>query len=164
MAVITSGLNWEGKPCEFYLENDLLKNLERVKQVVLHKDFDFVALVCGLPGVGKSNFAMSMAKFLDPDFNENKICFSAKDWKEKTLNCPRNSAIILDESFADFNSRRGGSEDFMDILNHLQIIRQRNHFLIFVLPSYFVQNYLYHHNILNQNLFFLSYLYVQHPQ
>ena len=137
MVMIKSGLDYKGEPCEFFMEENLVKNAEPVKKVVQTKDFDFVSIVCGIPGVGKSNFSITLAKFFDPDFNIDKICFTADDFISVTNDCPKHSAVILDESFASLNTKVGMSSDFLRIINHLQLIRQKNLFIILCLPNFF---------------------------
>ena len=135
--MVTSGLDWKGEPCEFYMNTLLHKELTQVSKIVTKSDFDYVALFCGLPGMGKSTLAQSVAKFLDPNFTIDNICMTAEQFIEKTTACPKHSAIILDESFASLNSRVATSKDFLKILNHLQIIRQRNLFVLLCLPNFF---------------------------
>ena len=115
----------------------LHQELSEVKKVVNNNDFDYVALFCGLPGMGKSTLAQSVAKFLDPNFTIDNICMTADEFVEKTTTLPKHSAVILDESFASLNSRVATSRDFLRILNHLQIIRQRNLFVMLCLPNFF---------------------------
>lgn len=137
MGTITSGTNWKGEPCEIYLDGYLENNLRAVKEVVTTKDWDYVALVAGLPGSGKSNFAITMAKYLCPWFDESYIAFDDQDFIDITTKCQKNSAVILDESFASLNSRITMSKEFLRIINHLQIIRQKNLFIILCLPNFF---------------------------
>ncbi len=137
MGKIKSGLDYKGDPCEFYMDSDLVRNAEPVKEVVRTKDFDFVSLVCGIPGAGKSNFAINLAKYFDEDFNIDKIAFTAEDFIEITNKVPKHSAVVLDESFASLNSKVGQSSDFQKLINHLQLIRQKNLFIILNLPNFF---------------------------
>lgn len=137
MVKVESGLDWKGEPCSFIMNEYLLANLEPVKKVVQNKDFDFVTLVAGLPGIGKSTFGINMAKYLDPNFTIDNIAFTAEDFIELTNTLPPRSAVILDESFESMNSKVGMSADFLKIMNHLQLIRQRNLFIILILPNFF---------------------------
>jgi len=140
MVLVKSGLDWERRTCEFYLDENLNKNLEKFIKIVREKDFDLPMVVSGLPGIGKSNMAISIAKACDPNFAIDNIAFTADEFIKKTNEFPKNSAIILDESFADLNSKVGMSSDYLRIINHLQLIRQRNLFIILVLPNYFDLN------------------------
>jgi len=128
------------KECRVYYNVLLLKNLKLIKPVVLKKDFDYVCVVTGKVGLGKSVFAQQIAKFFDEDFTLDKVCFSADEFIKVTTECPKGSAVILDESFESLNTKVGMSPDFLKIINHLSIIRQRNLFLILVLPDFFDLN------------------------
>ena len=137
MTTVKSGLNHKGEPCEFYMNILLNKDMIEVRKVVKEKDFDYVAIIAGLPGMGKSNFAINLAKFCDENFNIKNIAMTADEFIELTTTLPKGSAVILDESFASMNSRISTSKDFLRIINHLQLIRQRNLFVFLCLPNFF---------------------------
>jgi hypothetical protein len=142
MVIVTSGLDMEGKPCEFYLDQNLKENLDEIKEVVgtngkEGNDWDEIALVAGYPGTGKSNFAMSMAKYCCPDFNEKDIAFDAEDFIDFTNKAKPNSSIILDESFQSLNSKTTMTTDFVRIINHLQLVRQKNLYIFLCIPNFF---------------------------
>ena len=137
MAIVISGKNWEGKPCHYHLNDTLKKNIDEVKKVVSLKDWDYVSIVAGNPGVGKSNFAISLARYCCEWFDETYIAFTAEQFINLTNSCPKNSSVMLDESFASLNSRIGMSSDFLRIVNHLQLIRQKNLYVFLVLPNFF---------------------------
>ena len=137
MVIITSGLDRNGEPCKFYLDGNLYKSLKEVKKRVTTQDFDCCMIVAGPPGYGKSTFTRGPAKYLDPTFDESHIAFSAEQFIQLTNTLPKHSAIILDESFESLNARATSSKEFQSILNHLQIIRQRNLFIFLCLPDFF---------------------------
>ena len=122
---------------KLYIANPIHDNLKKSKIAVLKKGWDYVAIVSGIPGVGKSTFAQALAKYLDPNFTSKNICFTAKEFKEKTSAGTKGQAFILDESFADMNANLSKNPEFIALINHLQLIRQRNLFLILVLPDFF---------------------------
>jgi adenylate kinase family enzyme len=130
-------INVEGYEGDLYIHEALAPNLQRVKVSVLTKGWDYVAVVSGLPGVGKSTFAQQLAKFLDPNFESWQICFTAKEFRDKTSHGKKGQTFILDESFADMNTSLHKDPEFIATINHLQLIRQRNLFLILVLPDFF---------------------------
>ncbi len=140
MVIVTSGKNWKGEDCEFYMDGYLLKNVEKVKEVVQKKDFDYVAIIAGLPGAGKSNFAITLAKYFCPWFDHTYIAYTAEQFIELTNNCPKRSSVVLDESFASLNSKVGMSSDYLKVVNHLQLIRQKNLFILLCLPNFFDLN------------------------
>lgn len=125
---------------EFYLDENLRKNLDIVKDSVLHKGWDYPAVIAGIPGVGKSTLSQQMCKYLDPTFEVDRICFTAKDFIDRTTNGKKGEAYMLDESFADMNSSLSRDPDFLQLMNHLQLIRQKGLFLFLVLPDFFSLN------------------------
>jgi hypothetical protein len=135
--VVICGSNWKGEKCVYFLNNYLRRTLDDIKKVVSKKDFDYVALVCGMPGLGKSNFSINCCKYLDNNFTIDNICFTADDFIEKSTNMNKGSAIMLDESFASLNSRISNTTEFLRILNHIQIIRQKNLYIFLCLPNFF---------------------------
>lgn len=141
MVIVISGTNWEKKPCEFYLDQNLKNALDEVKGVVgtgvKTKDWDYIALVAGNPGTGKSNFAQNCAKYCCEWFDINYVCMTADQFIKITNECPNNSAVVLDESFASLNTKVSRSSDFVRIINHLQLLRQKNLYIFLCLPNFF---------------------------
>lgn len=130
-----------GQEVEGYIDETLAKNLDDVKKSVLKQGWDYVCVVSGIVGVGKSTFAQKICKYLDPTFTtKDRICFEAKGengFLERTSNGEKGQAFMLDESFADLNTKVTRGSDFVRIINHLQLIRQRNLFIVLCLPNFF---------------------------
>jgi len=122
---------------QLYIDETLKNNLDNVKDSVLNKNWDYFAVIAGIPGVGKSTLAQQLATYLDPTFNNDRICFSAKEYIEKSNQMKKGEAIMLDESFADMNANVTRSPEFVALLNHIQKIRQKNLFHILILPDFF---------------------------
>lgn len=137
MAVIECGKNWRGEPCIFSINDKLKENLDVKIKIVTKKDFDYVAVICGLPGVGKSNFSQTLARYCCPWFDQTYIAFTADEFIKITNNCPKFSSVVLDESFASLNAKISMTPDFIKIINHLQMIRQKNLFVFLCLPNFF---------------------------
>jgi len=115
-----------------YVQKVLDKAKERNK-----KGYDYVSIICGYPGVGKSVFAQTCARYLDPDFDESKVAFGDEEFIDKTNNAKEYSSVVLDESFQSMNSKVTMSSAFLRIVNHLQIIRQKHLFIFLCLPNFF---------------------------
>lgn len=138
MVIVTRGVNWDdGNPCKFFLDGQLARELKKVRIRVIKGNWDYVGLVCGLPGSGKSTFARVLARYMCAWSSLTYICFSAEEFIKTTNTCPEFSSVILDESFASLNSRITMTPDFMRIINHLQLIRQRHLFIFLCLPNFF---------------------------
>jgi hypothetical protein len=127
----------EGKKQTLYVADSIANNLIRTKKAVSKQDWDYMAIISGIPGVGKSTFAQGLAKYLDPNFTSYQICFTAKEFITKTEAGKPGQAFILDESFADMNSTMYKDPEFVALLNHIQAVRQRNLYLLIVLPDFF---------------------------
>lgn len=127
----------EGEKVILRVDNLIVKPVKKAKRRVRIKNFDYVALIAGLPGYGKSTLAQSLAKLCDPYFNVDRIAFDADEFIEITNNCPEFGSVVLDESFASLNSRTTMTEDFIRIINHLQLVRQRHLFIFLCLPNFF---------------------------
>lgn len=130
-----------GEEVESYIDEDLSKNLDEVKDSVINKGWDYVAVCSGIVGVGKSTMAQMICKYLDPSFNvKDRVCFRAtgKDGLiERTTNGKKGEAYMLDESFESLNTQVTRSTEFVKLINHLQLIRQRGLFIILCLPNFF---------------------------
>lgn len=122
---------------EMYIDENLKKNLDKTKEAVIKKNWDYFTVVAGIPRAGKSTFAQQIACYLDPTFNLDRFCFTAQEYIEKSSKLSKGQAIILDESFADLNTNLSRSPEFTALINHMQTIGQNNLFHIFVLPDFF---------------------------
>ena len=134
--IVQSGLDVNGNECSFYLDDNLKIALDTAKDRV-KKDWDFCSCCVGTSGAGKSSFIRAVAKFCDPDFTHKNIAFTSEQFIEITNSCPKFSAVVLDEAFLSMNSRQTMSKDFQIIINHLQLIRQKNLFIFILLPNFF---------------------------
>ena len=131
------GLTRGGKPMFIRVDTRIQKILDKAIKRNIEKNWDYVSVVAGYCGVGKSIFSLSIARYCDPTFDESKICFTATEFIETTNRVEPFSAVILDESFQSLNTRVTMSPDFLKIINHLQIIRQKHLFIFLNLPNFF---------------------------
>lgn len=123
----------------FYVDPVLALQLDKVRYRVLKKDFDFVQIIDGREGSGKSVLAQQVAKYLDPNFNLDNIVFTSEDFikKIKDPKTKKGSCIVLDEAFNAINSRASMSEVNRSMGAVATEMRQKNLFIIIVLPSFF---------------------------
>ncbi len=119
------------------IDNYAVGAFKKAKYRVKKKNWDYICCVVGLPGAGKSKFAQGHAKYCDPNFNVDRIAFDADEFIEITNACPEYGAVVLDESFSSLNSRTTMTPEFLKIVNHLQLIRQRHLFIFLCLPNFF---------------------------
>ena len=125
-----------GLPIMGSTDENIAKVLDQAKRRN-KRSWDYIAIIAGNCGAGKSTLARGLANYCDRNFDEWKIAFDAEQFIEITTRAPQYSAVILDESFADFNSRAGSSKSFLKVINHIQLIRQKNLFVFLCLPNFF---------------------------
>jgi len=102
------------------------------------RDWDYLSIVAGTSGTGKSQFAKNtLAPYCCRWFSTKYIALTAKEFINITTKCPMYSSVMLDESFAPLNSRIMFTPEFLRIVNHLQLVRQKRLFIFLCLPNYF---------------------------
>lgn len=111
--------------------------LDSAIYMVKEKKFDYIAVIAGLPGVGKSAFSRVCAKYCDPTFDMDRVAFTAEDFIRIINEAPEYSSVILDESFQSMNSRTTMTPEFTKIINYIQIVRQKHLFIFLCLPNFF---------------------------
>ncbi len=122
---------------EFFVDNVLKTELDRIKDVVTKKDRDFVLVVDGEEGCGKSVLAMQIGKYLDPNLSLDNITFNATQFIKKLKNSKKFTCVILDEAFSAASSRGALSEVNKSMIGVATEMRQKNLFIIINLPTFF---------------------------
>ena len=120
----------------YYMNVILQKNLDAAKKAI-RQDWDMVFVIDGAEGAGKSVLAQQIAYYCDPDFNINNIVFRPHEFKEAILESKKYQAVVYDEAFGGLASRRAMSATNVAIVDMLTEIRQKNLFVIIVLPTFF---------------------------
>jgi len=122
---------------DYYIDPILKEELDRIKEAVITKDRDYVLVIDGEEGSGKSVLAMQIAKYLDERFNLDNICFRSDQFLERLKKAPRFSCIVLDEAYHAINARSSLTEVNKSLIGVATEMRQRNLFVIVVIPSFF---------------------------
>lgn len=122
-----------------YCDAIIKRELDKIRERVLNKDRDYVAVYDGEEGVGKSVLAMQHAKILDPNFSLDNIVFTSDAFiqKIKDPKTKKGSCIVLDEAFNAANSRASLTEVNRSMVALATEMRQKNLFVLLVLPSFF---------------------------
>ena len=125
-------------PCKdsfFWMDGILKANLDSAKTLI-KEDWDFLYVIDGEVGCGKSVFAQQMAYYVsDGKFKIEQVCFSAGQFREAVLNAEKYEAIVFDEAFRGLSGRSSLSQTNKHIVELLNEIRQKNLFIFIVLPS-----------------------------
>ena len=103
----------------------------------LKRQWDFVGIIDGGEGAGKTTFAFQLCKAVDPTFNIDRVCFNEEQFNEQVLKCSPGQAICLDEAMNVFFKRTTMSATNILMVRVLAECRKRNLFLLFVMPSFF---------------------------
>lgn len=122
-----------------WIDPIIKEQLDKIRHRVLHRDMDYVACFDGDEGSGKSVLAMQICKYLDPQFNVDRIVFNSDDFIRliKDPKVEKGSAILLDEAYNAANSRATMSEVNRSMIAVATEMRQKNLFVFVVLPSFF---------------------------
>ena len=129
----------DNKQQPLYMDDGLYHQLENsVKPSVQKEDFDFVLIIEGEEGSGKSVLAQQIAKVLDPKFSIAQICFNSDEFIKAVTNAKKNQCIIFDEAFTGLSSRASLSEVNNLVISMMMEMRQKNLFIIIVMPSLFM--------------------------
>jgi hypothetical protein len=127
---------YEGYEDQFYIDGYLNTNLETAKTIV-SKDWDMLFVVDGPEGSGKSVLSQQIGKKLYRNFNIDCITFTPTEFKNAILKANKFQCIIYDEAYAGLSSKGAMSIINRTIVKMLTEIRQKNLFIIIVLPTFF---------------------------
>ncbi len=127
------------KNIEFYIDNRLKKNLdEKVIPSLSKKDKDCVLVIDGKEGSGKSTFALQIGKYVDPTLNLSRVAFDAESFRQAIFKAKKGQCVIFDEAFAGLSSRSSLSGMNRALVGLMMQMRQKNLFVIIVLPTFFL--------------------------
>ena len=96
---------------------------------------NFICIIHGPTGSGKSYLAMKIAEVLDPTFNVNRVLFNPENFFKLVKTLPPDSFVVVDEAGAILDARR-----FMTAINCitsyvLETFRFKRVNVIFTVPS-----------------------------
>lgn len=123
-----------------YYIDDRLKRIvdKKIRKSLSQNDKDCVIAVDGKEGVGKSWFALQLAKFYDPSFNLSRVVFDAEEFRNAIFKAKKGQAIVYDEAFTGLSSRSSLSTINRALVSLMMQMRQKNLFVIVVLPTFFL--------------------------
>lgn len=127
-------ISFKGVP--YYIDGWLKKNYDLMHKAV-RSNWDFIIIVDGTEGGGKSTLAIQGACYLDPDFNLDRVCFSPEEFEKKVIKAQKYQAIIYDEAVTGLYSRETMQFINIALTKLLAQIRQKNLFIFVVVPTFF---------------------------
>lgn len=103
----------------------VLEKLDAVKTALKRDDVRLVVHT-GPPRRGKSMCSLWFARYIDPEFNADRVTFKSDDFKTACVSAPPGSAVGLDEAIKGGNARRAMSDENVGMMNWLAIWGHRN--------------------------------------
>lgn len=122
----------------YYMPPKIQNMLNKAKDQVIRKDWDRVYLIDGSEGSGKSLFGLQLGKFLDPTLSLDNVVFNGDDFSKAISEAKKNQCIIFDEAFNGLGSSAATSKLNRLIVRKLMECRQKNLFIIVILPTVFL--------------------------
>lgn len=123
----------------YHLDAKLVKMWDNIRDGKLEKiNEDRVYLIDGRERTGKSSFAFQQAKYIDPTFTTDRICFEPDDFLDRIRNAPKGSVVVFDEAFRGLSSKSSRSKVNKAIVEALMEVGQRNLVIFIVLPTLFL--------------------------
>jgi energy-coupling factor transporter ATP-binding protein EcfA2 len=124
---------------KLYMDNYLHKSISsKIIPKIKKKDFDWVWVVDGGEGSGKSVLAQQLAKVLDPNFNIDRMCMTPKEFTKAILRAKKGQCVVFDEAFTGLSSRASLTEINKLLVSLMMEMRQKNLFVIIVMPTFFL--------------------------
>ena len=128
-----------GKLLEYYMDGKLKREVDTKLMPILHKqDEDAVYVVDGSERAGKSVFTMGLAKYVDPSFCIERICFSPDEFRKAILKAEKGQVVVFDEAYRGLSSK-GSLTEINRILEGLMMeMGQKNLCVFILLPTFFL--------------------------
>lgn len=116
---------------------DRLESFMRyLKEGTTVHDFDYVIILDGPEGSGKSSLAMHAKMFYDGKYSLDNVIYDATDLIKIMYEAPRASFILHDEAVCDFMSRTALNKFQIRLVKAFSIAREMNHIYCLLIPNY----------------------------
>ncbi len=128
-----------GEKITYYLDPRLKRNLdEKVIPSLKNKDKDCVLCFDGAEGSGKSTMALQVGRYVDHTLDLSRVVFDAESFRQAIFKAKKRQCVIFDEAFTGLSSRSSLSAMNRVLVSLMMQVRQKNLFIIFVLPTFFL--------------------------
>jgi len=125
----------QGKPPGNPEEEHGIKMAQIIRERIHKENRNWLCLVIGKPGTGKSLDSYSLGQMLDPGFNLSRVVFSEYEFmKVINSNLPKGSFILADETGSWFGNRDYMSETNRMLSRLVQTFRNRNFGIFWSVP------------------------------
>lgn len=121
----------------YYLDGIYKDILDNLKIEVLKKDYDGLIIFASDEGYGKSTHSFQTAMYLDPNFNLDKVVFTADQFIDAVNVATKGDCIVFDETMGYLGSRGAMSKFNRTLIKVFSEMRSKNLFIILNIPSFF---------------------------
>jgi len=124
---------------EIYLDGYLKANIDLgLKQ--LHKNFDQVWFVDGGEGDGKTNLAITLAYYVNPEHSRHtlldRVCVDVEEAEQVLLDAKPFDAVVIDEGFWGMSASGTSAKLNRLLQRRFTEIRAKNLFVFIVMPTF----------------------------
>jgi len=122
--------------------------LENVKRIILEKDLDWLHVIVGKEGVGKSSLGIYLCRTFDPNFSIENIVFDINELKDRVRNSKPGDAILIDEGALIFFSTDSHRKETKEGIKLLTAMREFNLFVVICIPNFWIlSRYIREHRV-----------------
>lgn len=122
---------------EQLLDDKICKALDVAKDRVKDRDKDFVCLVEGGEGNGKSSLGLEMARYMDPAFDvDEQVCMDHEQVIRTADKLQPYQAIVFDEGIEALLSRNHGKSKNKTMIEWFREVRAKNLFIFICMPEF----------------------------
>ena len=131
------------------MDETLTKNLDIIKYLINEKDFDWVHVVTGTEGSGKSTLGTELCYYIDPNFfNKDNVITTVNELKDRFRNAEKGTSILIDEGATMFFSRDSMKKETKEATQLLRGLRGKNCFICICMPDFFaLDKYIREHRV-----------------
>jgi hypothetical protein len=114
--------------------------LDGVKHYISKRDKDYVMLLDGYEGSGKTTFALQMGKYVDPTLDLSRVCMTPDSFKEAIMSAKKAQCVIYDEAVTGLTAGASITRVGRILKSMMMQMRQKNLFVIVIMPVIFEFN------------------------
>ena len=127
----------DGSAGTYSIANWTAEQLDKIKKLISTKDRDYVVVIDGEEGAGKSTFASQMAHYVDRTFDQSMMSLTPDEFLANINKAKKSQAVVFDEAFTGLASRSSLSQVNKMIVELMMEMRKKNLFVIICIPSVF---------------------------
>ncbi len=124
----------------YAIDKKMISLLDSVKNYISKRDKDYVMLMDGYEGSGKTTFAIQCGKYVDPTLNLDRVCMAPDEFKSAIIGAKKGQCVIYDEAVTGLTAGASITRVGRILKSMMMQMRQKNLFVIVILPVIFEFN------------------------